>query len=321
MTHNDRMAICYDFDKTLSPDDMQTYTFIPSVGMESAAFFAQSNDEAIRHRMDRNLAWMKKMLDEAARTGVSLRRDAFRAMGGEVKLFPGLDRWFDSVNAYGLSRGIRVEHYVISSGLREMIEGSAIAPHLTRIYASSFLYDAAGAAVWPAQAVNYTNKTQFVFRIAKGAFDENDESVNLSTKPEDLYLPYRNMVYIGDSETDIPSMRVVQKKGGFAVGVYSPETDRRRKVYDLFLNKRVDFFAPADYRDDQPLYRIVTRMIDLASARNALDAETDALRRTVAPYAAYRDAKNAFAGANGQVPEPLQPMLEQLRSRVEGNVD
>lgn len=321
MLNTARIALCYDFDKTLSPEDMQTYTFIPSVGMESATFFTESNAEAERHHMDRNLAWMKKMLDEAARTGANLRRETFRDMGRDVKLFAGLDSWFDRVNAYAASRGMAVEHYVISSGLREMIEGSAIAPYLSHIYASSFLYSAQGVAVWPAQAVNYTNKTQFVFRIAKGAFDENDEAVNRSAKPEDLHVPYRNMVYIGDSETDIPSMRVVQKKGGLAIGVYDPATDRRKKVYDLFLDQRVDFFAPADYRADQPLYRIMTRIIDLAAARHALTMETAALKGLAEPYAAYRDALGTLCDADMPMDPALCPILTQLRDRVEGNVE
>lgn len=321
MHNTERMAFCYDFDKTLSPDDMQAYTFIPSVGMQSEAFFREANDDAVRNRMDRNLAWMRKMLLEATRTGQRLQRQTFRAMGAEVKLFPGLDTWFDRVNAYAASRGITVEHYVISSGLREMIEGSAIAPHLARIYASSFYYDATDTAVWPALAVNYTNKTQFVYRIAKGAFDENDESVNRSRKPEELYIPYRNLVYLGDSETDIPGMRVVQHKGGHTVGVYNPETDRRKTVYDLYLDKRLDFFAPADYRDGQPLYRLMTRLIDLAAARNALDAETRALDRTVAPYAAYQTARRAMHAGDAAACEALAPLVKSLLDQVQGNVE
>ena len=252
---------------------MQSFSFIRSVGMDNDTFWAQSNEEAIRNHMDRNLAWMKKMIDEATRSGRSIQREAFQALGRDVKLYRGVKTWFDRVNAYGRQRGIAVEHYVISSGLKEIIEGSAIAPYLSRIYASTFLYDAHGSAVWPAQVVNYTNKTQFIFRIAKGVFDENDGSVNQSMEAEDLYLPYRNMVYIGDSDTDIPSMRVVKNKGGFAIGVYDPAADRRRKVYDLFREERIDFFAPADYSQNQPLFRMMQKIIDLAAARHALAEE------------------------------------------------
>ena len=278
MLNRSRMAICYDFDHTLSPDDMQAYAFIPSVAYDKATFWAESNADATRHHMDKNLAWMKKMLDEAIRCNVSIRREAFQAQGGAVELYPGLDTWFDRINAYGLARGVTVEHYVISSGLKEMIEGTAIARHFARIYASTFLYDDTGVAVWPAQVVNYTNKTQFIFRISKGAFDENDDRVNHSIADAQRHVPYENMIYIGDSDTDIPSMKVVKNKGGFAVGVYNPAEHNRRRMCDLFLEQRVDFFAPADYTAEMPLQRIVTKAIDLAAARAALLAETQALR-------------------------------------------
>lgn len=274
-----RMAICYDFDHTLSPDDMQAYAFIPSVRYDKETFWAESNADATLNHMDRNLAWMKKMLDEAIHARVSIRREAFRQQGGAVELYGGVSGWFDAVNAYALARGVALEHFVISSGLKEMIEGTAIARYFARIYASTFLYNTDGMAIWPAQVVNYTNKTQFIFRIAKGAFDENDDTVNHSMKPEDLYVPYENMVYIGDSDTDIPSMRVVKKKGGFAIGVYHPTGVDRRRMCDLFLDHRVDYFAPADYRVDQPLYRLVSKVVDLVAARSALAAETKAVRR------------------------------------------
>lgn len=276
-----RMAICYDFDHTLSPDDMQAYAFIPSVAFDKATFWAQSNAEAEQHHMDRNLAWMKKMLDEAIHTHQSIRREAFREQGKAVELYPGLDTWFGDVNRYGQARGITVEHYVISSGLKEMIEGTAIAQHFARIYASTFLYNTDGVAVWPAQVVNYTNKTQFIFRIAKGAFDENDDTVNHSIPAEAHHVPYENMIYIGDSDTDIPSMRVVKNKGGLAIGVYNPAEEGRRKVCDLFLDGRIDFFAPADYREGQPLRRMIEKVVDLAAARAALAVETEALRQDV----------------------------------------
>lgn len=321
MKATERLAICYDFDKTLCRDDMQSFSFIRSVGMDNDTFWAQSNEEAIRNHMDRNLAWMKKMIDEATRSGRSIQREAFQALGRDVELYRGVKTWFDRVNAYGRQRGIAVEHYVISSGLKEIIEGSAIAPYLSRIYASTFLYDAHGSAVWPAQVVNYTNKTQFIFRIAKGAFDENDGSVNQSMEAEDLYLPYRNMVYIGDSDTDIPSMRVVKNKGGFAIGVYDPAADRRRKVYDLFREERIDFFAPADYSQNQPLFRMMQKIIDLAAARHALAEETLALRTTVAPYAQYCAASCALEGLGPEGEAEVRKVLDKYRKGVEGNID
>ncbi len=272
-----RMAICYDFDHTLSPDDMQAYAFIPSVAFDKATFWAQSNADAVQNHMDRNLAWMKKMLDEAIHARQSIRREAFIEQGKAVELYRGLDTWFDTLNAYGHARGMLVEHYIISSGLKEMIEGTAIAPKFSRIYASSFLYNTDGVAVWPAQVVNYTNKTQFIYRIAKGMFDENDDRVNHSMRPEELHVPYENIIYLGDSDTDIPSMRVVKRKGGVAIGVYNPAEGSHQKMCDLFLDKRIDYFAPADYSPDQLMHRLLTKLIDLAAARHALAQERQTL--------------------------------------------
>ena len=281
MPQETRLAVCYDFDHTLSPDDMQAYAFIPSVDFDKETFWAESNAEAKRHHMDKNLAWMKKMLDEAARHKKPVTRAAFQAQGGAVELYPGLDTWFDALDEYGRARGVAVEHYVISSGLKEMIEGTAIARHFTRVYASTFQYDDRGEAVWPAQVVNFTNKTQFIFRISKGAFDENDEAVNRSMAHELRHVPYENIIYIGDSDTDIPSMKVVRSKGGFAIGVYDPLVQNRRRMCDLFLDNRVDFFAPADYSAGMPLRRILYKAVDLAAARAALAEETSMLRAVV----------------------------------------
>ena len=315
-----RVAICYDFDKTLCRDDMQSFSFIRSVGMDIDTFWAESNAEARQHHMDRNLAWMKKMIDEATRSGKSIKREAFEALGRDVKLYRGVKTWFERVNRYGRQRGIAVEHYVISSGLKEIIQGSAIAANLNRIYASTFLYNAAGSAVWPAQVVNYTNKTQFIFRIAKGVFDENDDSVNQSMEENDQHLPYRNMVYIGDSDTDIPSMRVVKNKGGFAIGVYDPEANRRKKVYDLFQEQRIDFFAPADYSANQPLYRMIQKIIDLAAARQAIAGETRLLRELVTPYAKY-SAACSLGELCEDAETDVRNLLRKYREGVEGNID
>ena len=145
-----------------------------------------------------------------------------------------MDTWFERVNQYGEENGIEVHHYIISSGLKEIIEGSNIAQYFSRVYASSYLYSADGVAEWPAQAVNYTNKTQFIFRIAKGIFEEYDERVNDSVPESALVTPYENIVYIGDSATDIPCMRLVKSKGGYSIGVFDPEKNKREKVYQLF---------------------------------------------------------------------------------------
>ena len=272
------MAICYDFDKTLAPDDMQSFTFIPSVGMTIDEFWEESDKLASENGMDKNLAWMKLMLDKAKEDGRSIERSAFMELGKNVPLYPGVNEWFKLINGYAADRGIRTEHYIISSGLKEIIAGSEIAPHIHRIYASTFYYSPDNTALWPAQAVNYTNKTQYIFRIAKGAVDENDERVNACYQDDQLYLPYENMVYIGDSDTDIPCMRLVKSKGGTSIGVHDPKKHKEEKIHRLFRAGRINYFAPADYREVKTLHRIMKKVIDLVAAREDLWQEEAALR-------------------------------------------
>ena len=218
------LAICYDFDKTLSPDDMQAQGYIQSVGYDVKRFWEESNAMALANDMDGNLAYMLKMVREAEGNLV-LNRKELERYGSHVQLFPGVEGWFDRINRYGKAHGVIVEHYIISSGLKEMIEGTEIAKNgaFEKVYASSFYYNERGVAVWPAQVINYTNKTQFLFRIEKGILDINDPGVNEYFPPEKIRVPFRNIVYIGDSDTDIPCMKLVNSYGGHSIGVYDPE--------------------------------------------------------------------------------------------------
>ncbi len=203
-TKGDRpvLAICYDFDKTLSPDDMQAQGYIQAVGYEKKSlFWEKSNEIAEKNDMDQNLAYMYMMKDSAAGK-VLFTRETLMEYGAKVSLFPGVLEWFSRVRKYGEEKGVIVEHYIISSGLKEMIEATPVANEFKKIYASSFYYNEKGEAVWPAQVVNYTNKTQFLFRIEKGVLDINDSGVNDFFAPEDMRVPFRNIVYIGDSDTD-----------------------------------------------------------------------------------------------------------------------
>ena len=266
------LAICYDFDKTLSPDDMQAQGYIQSVGYKVDAFWEESNAVARANDMDSNLAYMYKMVREAEGNFVFTRR-ALEEYGARVKLFDGVDTWFDRIRAYGESRGVIVEHYIISSGLREMIEGTSIARRgvFERIYACSFYFNERGVAVWPAQAVNYTNKTQFLFRIEKGVLDPNDPSVNDYIPPEQMRVPFRNMVYIGDSDTDIPCMKLVTAYGGHAIGVYNPATEDKQKVRRMMRDGRIRYFAPADYTEGSPIEGLVRAIIDKTAAYEVLE--------------------------------------------------
>ncbi|MBQ6230461.1 MAG: haloacid dehalogenase-like hydrolase [Eubacterium sp.] len=268
------LAICYDFDKTLSPTDMQAQGYIQSVGYDVGEFWKKTNILAEKNEMDGNLAYMYVMMDEA-RGRLVFNREKLQEYGSKVTLFPGVEEWFNRLNKYGKEKGITVEHYIISSGLKEMIEGTGIAKKgvFKKIYASSFFYDDRGVAVWPAQVINYTNKTQYLFRIEKGVLDINDDGVNEYFAPENMRVPFRNMVYIGDSDTDIPCMKLVNINGGHSIGVYNPDTMKKDRVYKMLRDNRIRYFAPADYREGTELDMLLKNIIDKTAAYEVLETK------------------------------------------------
>ena len=261
-------AIMYDFDKTLCTRDMQEYSFIPGLGISPDEFWGAASDLS-SGGMDRILAYMYLMLKKAREANRPIKRDNFVALDKDIAFFPGVTDWFKRVTAYGKKRGVSVEHYIISSGLREIIEGSAVRDRFRKIYACEFHYDANGVADWPLVSVNYTTKTQFLFRINKGVLDvSDDEALNRYVPEDERPIPFRNMVYIGDGLTDVPCMKLVKANGGHSVAVY--RKGMKRKVEELLMNQRVDFVAPADYRPGHDLDAIVSRVIDKIAVVNDL---------------------------------------------------
>ena len=216
--------------------------------------------------------YMYFMLRKADERSVPVRVDDFRERGQGLEFFDGVLGWFARINEYGKSRGVRVEHYVVSSGNAEIIEGTPVANLVDRIYASRFLFDQNGVAVWPAVAVNYTTKTQFLFRINKGAHDlSDDRGINRFVKQEDRPVPFENMVYIGDGETDVPCFRLVKDLGGLSVAVFPPRTRNARQRAQRFVDEgRVHCVAPADYTENSPLDRLAKSNIDLVANRATL---------------------------------------------------
>ena len=241
------VAFLYDFDKTLCTTDMQNYAFIPSLGMTPAEFWAEANGFGRSNRMDGILAYMYTMIREAERRRRPFTRSDLVEKGRDIVLFPGVESWFRRINDFGRHQGVQVEHYVISSGLREIIEGSAISREFKEIYASEFYYDERGIPVWPKLAVNFTAKTQFVYRINKGVLDVSDDKTLNDSMPDDSKrVPFLNMVYFGDGLSDVPCMKMMRAYGGQAIAVY--QEGNRPGVEDLLVKGRVDYIFPADYR-------------------------------------------------------------------------
>ena len=254
------IAFLYDFDKTLCTTDMQNYAFIPSLGMTPADFWAEANGFGRRNRIDGVLAYMYTMLQEAEKKNLPFTRADLVDKGRGIVFFPGVEGWFRRINDYGETLGVQVEHYIISSGLREIIEGSSISGEFKEIYASEFYYDENGVPVWPKLAVNFTAKTQFVYRINKGVLDVSDDKTLNDSMPDDSKrIPFTNMVYMGDGLSDVPCMKMMRAYGGQAIAVY--QEGNRQGVEDLLAKGRVDFIFPADYSDGTALDATVKHII------------------------------------------------------------
>ncbi len=257
-------ALIYDFDGTLSPGNMQEFGFIQAIGKSPSEFWKAS--DAIAHGQDASniLSYMKQMFDEAKNAGIKLRREDFMRFGQDIELFEGVKEWFSQVNEYGKSKGVVIEHYINSSGLMEMIEGTPIAKEFKKIFACSFLYNEDGEAEWPGVAVDYTGKTQFLFKINKGILSIQDNKlVNASQMEEKKRVPFSHMLYFGDGETDVPCMKLVKMFGGHSIAVYDPDIPRKKvNARKLLRQDRVNFMTPADYRKDSQTYELVCSIID-----------------------------------------------------------
>ena len=274
------VAFLYDFDKTLCTTDMEDYAFIPSLGMTPREFWSLANGFGHANRMDGILAYMYTMIQESEKRDLPFTRESLREMGRDIVLFPGVQEWFGRINAFGEEQGVQVEHYVISSGLREIIKGSGISHEFKEIYASEFYYDEAGRPVWPKLTVNFTTKTQFVYRINKGVLDVSDDKTLNDSMPDDSKrVPFTNMVYIGDGLSDVPCMKMMRAYGGQAIAVYQEST--RLGVEDLLAKGRVDFIFPADYSEGTALDLTVKDIIRKMAILDRLGEENAQQLRTI----------------------------------------
>ena len=262
------VALIYDYDGTLSPGNMQEFGFIQAVGKTAEEFWRMSDSIAIGQDASNVLAYMKLMFDEAKRNGIKLRREDFQRFGRNIQLFDGVREWFKLVNTYGQLHGVKIEHYINSSGLKEIIEGSPIAHEFKHVFAGTFLYDANGEAEWPGISVDYTTKTQFLFKISKGIFSSRDnKQVNESIADDKKRIPFTHMIYFGDGDTDVPCMKIVGMFGGHSIAVYDPQNERKKATAaKLKRQGRVAFAVPAVYTPDAPAFRVVTAIIDKIKA-------------------------------------------------------
>jgi len=276
------IALVYDFDGTLSPKPMQEYAFLPSIGEDPASFWAESNRIAKQERADPLITYMHLLYKKAKEKNIRIDRRDLVAQGREVELFPGVTEWFDEIGAYvalrAESHGVALRHYLISSGLTEIIEGTAIYPHFHNVFASEYWFDAYDLP-YPKRVITDTGKTQYLFRINKGVEDLGD-SINEHMPETTRPIPFTNMIYFGDGDTDVPSMAVTRKNGGHAIAVYPPGKPKAKCVR-LFEAGRCDFFAPADYRRGSDLFKRTCLLIDRMLAHIRVEEEMWRLQRGV----------------------------------------
>jgi hypothetical protein len=262
------VAIIYDFDGTLSPGNMQEFGFIQAVGKTPEEFWTMSDGLAEGQDASNVLSYMKMMFDEAKKNNITLRRSDFRKFGKHIELFEGVKEWFGLINEYGEAHGVKIEHYINSSGLKEIIEGSPLAKEFKHIFACSYIYNDEGEAVWPGIAVDYTAKTQLIFKINKGIFSAHDNKmVNASIAEDKKRIPYPRMIYFGDGETDIPCMKIVSMFGGHTIAVYNPDKPKKKAFAEKLKRQgRASFIAPADYRKESRTFKVVCAIIDKIKA-------------------------------------------------------
>jgi hypothetical protein len=255
------IGILYDFDKTLCTTDMQEYSFIKNLGMTSSDFWGEAAGITDEHEVEKILAYMFVMIKKCKEKGIKLTKEYLKSCGENVILYKGVQTWFDRINKFGEEMGVNIEHYIISSGTYEIIEGTPIAKYFKRIYACKYMYDENGEALWPALAINYTLKTQYIYRISKGILDVTDDYNLNRLQDESLRrIAYRNMIYIGDGMTDIPCMKMVKEKGGKSIALYP--SGKSEHVKPLVEDDRINYVCVADYSPNSSLEKIVKLMIE-----------------------------------------------------------
>lgn len=254
------VCIMYDFDKTLCTQDMQNYKFIPDVGLSPKEFWSQTGDFGSKAQMEKILAYMYMMKLKAKDAGIKLSKEYLRSLGSSIEYYKGVEGFFKRINDFGKSEGVKVEHYIISSGIKEIIEGSSIAKCFKKIYACEFFYNEQGEAIWPKLTINYTQKTQFVFRISKGVEKiDDDDAVNNKMSKDKRRVFYQNMIYVGDGITDIPCMQLVKDKGGKSIAIY--QDIKKVNASKLIQDERVNFICKADYSDGSEIDKIIKMQI------------------------------------------------------------
>lgn len=251
-----KCALVYDFDGTLARGNCAEHGLMPALGLsDDSDFWSRVQHKNGERDGDEILTYLGELALRAREAGKRTELTPLRlnAHGASIPLFPGVEDWFESINRFAQDHGIALSHYVVSSGLEDMIRGTAIASHFRRIFGCRYHYDEkTGDAKWPAVAINYTTKTQYLFRINKGIENSWDnQKVNEYTEPRDRPFPFERMIYFGDGDTDIPAMKMVKTQGGCSIAVFDGqkwgESRTQEKIEKLISEDRASYVVPGDY--------------------------------------------------------------------------
>ena len=269
-----RVAIMYDFDKTLTYKDMQEYSLIPELGYDDPSkFWAEVTNLKTENNMDAILAYLYWLLKKSIDTDRPIRKKDFEILGKDIEFFPGVISWFDRINEIGKSLGLQIEHYIISSGMKEIIDGTSISKHFKKVYACRYYYDINGVAKWPSLVVNYTTKTQYIFRINKQILDEyEDDKLNEYTEDSKRPIPFKRMIYVGDGMTDVPCMKLVKEHGGKSIAVFNKDNERNYNLSKTLVDTvRANYMCEANYIEEGPMENLVKTILNYIAYDEALD--------------------------------------------------
>lgn len=262
------VAIIYDFDKTLCDQDMQNYTFIPNLDMTPKEFWSEIGDFSKSENMEGILSYLYYMVKKSNEKGLPITKEYLASMGKDVHLYQGVEDWFVRINQFAKEQGVILEHYIISSGIKDIMASTSIAKYFKAIYGCDFYYDEEGKAVWPKIAINFTGKTQYLYKINKGILDETD-STEVNKKYKEKRIPFKNMIYIGDGLTDIPCMTMLKKAGGKSIGIYTQKN--KAQVQQFLIDDRINYICPANYKENSYLDRIIKLIIRALSLVSELE--------------------------------------------------
>ena len=269
MTKKVKVALIYDFDGTLSTTNMQDYCLIPQFKMSAKTFWQQANAWWKDNDADQITSSMYYFVKMSHEKKIPLTKEIFASCGKDIEYFEGVDSWFERINHYGEMLDLEIEHYIISSGYEEIIEGTSSRKYIKEVVGCAYAYDEEGHPIWPARVVNYSTKTQYLSKINKGLGKLEDREVNEFMPDEERPIPFTRMIYFGDGDTDIPSMRLVKKGGGYSIAVYKPKSPRKKKAIKLLTDGRVNFALAADYSEGEQIDTVVkTILVKMATERD-----------------------------------------------------